>query len=83
MRQLHLDCADVNARGRHVYEKAGFFLEGHARDSSTDRRRDPDTGVPSYPVNSSLSDAPAARLLLCETFLLTVWGDNVTASRKK
>ena len=56
MRQLHLDCADVNARGRHVYEKAGFVLEGHDRDSSTDRRRDPDTGVPlhSTPVRSGM-----------------------------
>jgi RimJ/RimL family protein N-acetyltransferase len=44
--KFYLNCADVNARGRHVYEKVGMVLESHDRDSSTDARLHPQTGEP-------------------------------------
>jgi RimJ/RimL family protein N-acetyltransferase len=44
--KFYLNCADVNARGRHVYEKVGMVLESHDRESRTDRRLNPHTGEP-------------------------------------
>ena len=42
--KLHLNTQAYNARGRHVYEKAGFVLEGLARDVGLDKRVDHKTG---------------------------------------
>jgi RimJ/RimL family protein N-acetyltransferase len=44
--KLYLNCKDVNERGRHVYEKVGFVLESHERDSGVDERLHPETGEP-------------------------------------